>query len=104
MDKREALLNQYGRAVQRLAEVLEQKKNEFIRDSAIKRFEFTYELAWKAIKATLEYRGITCTSPRDCFKEAYRKKFINYEQIWLDLLDMRNETAHTYKEKTAEDV
>jgi len=47
-DKFENLVSQYNKALLRLQDVMTKKKDEYIRDSAIQRFEFTYELA-KAI-------------------------------------------------------
>lgn len=105
MEKDEALLGQFGRAVKRLDEVLRKEKDEFIRDSAIKRFEFTFDLSWTALKAVLKERmGIVCTSPKDCLREAYKQGLIKYDDAWLAMVDLRNETAHTYKEEMAEKV
>jgi len=57
-DKLENLIQQYSQAVHRFDEVLKKPKDEFIRDSAIQRFEFTCELAWKTMKAMLETKGV----------------------------------------------
>lgn len=54
MTKSEALLVQYEQALGRLQDVFQQEKNEFIRDSAVQRFEFTFDLSWKLLKALLE--------------------------------------------------
>ena len=54
MTKLEALRRQYQKAVTRFDEILKKKKSKIIRDSAIKRFEFTFDLAWKVTKAYLE--------------------------------------------------
>lgn len=105
MTKLEGLQKQYQAAVQRLDEVLRQKKNDFIRDSAIQRFEFTFDLGWKLIKAYLEEKhGLKCASPKECFREAYRQKLIGYSDYWLALTDLRNETTHTYNADKAEEV
>ncbi len=43
---------------------------EFFRDSAIQRFEFTYELLWKCVKFYLyEVHGVVCISSRICLRE-----------------------------------
>ncbi|OGC06754.1 nucleotidyltransferase [candidate division WOR-1 bacterium RIFOXYA2_FULL_36_21] len=105
MTKTEALVQQFSRALLRLKEVLNIPRNDIVRDSAIQRFEFTLDLSWKALKAYLEdKKGIVCASPKECFREAYRQGIITYDEAWLDIVDMRNETSHTYYEKTAEEV
>ncbi|WP_448568477.1 nucleotidyltransferase substrate binding protein [Thermus sp.] len=47
----------------RLASALAQPKDEFVRDSAIQRFEFTFELSWKTLKTYLELQGLRSTRP-----------------------------------------
>jgi len=105
MTKFQSLLKDLERSILRLEEVLKQEKNDFIRDSAIQRFELTFDLAWKTIKAFLEeYHSLTCTSPKTCFKEAYRQGLIDYDEFWLDIVEYRNKTVHTYQEELAEQV
>ncbi|MBI3786696.1 MAG: nucleotidyltransferase substrate binding protein [Ignavibacteriales bacterium] len=96
---------QFERAFARLKEVLAVPENDIVRDSAIQRFEFTLDLPWKMIKALLETRhGISCNSTKDCFREAYRQGLLSYDDAWVKLVDLRNETAHTYNEETAERI
>lgn len=103
--KFEALQREYEEAVTGLAEVLQQPKNEFMRDSAIKRFELAFDLSWKTIKAFAEERGVICVSPLSCFKEAYHQNLISYNDTWIkELVETRNKTVHTYDEKLAEEV
>jgi len=45
-------------AVNRLANTLDQPKNEYLRGAAIQRFEFTFELAWKVMKTYAESQGL----------------------------------------------
>ncbi|MBT6391338.1 MAG: nucleotidyltransferase, partial [Candidatus Marinimicrobia bacterium] len=47
-------LQSLNRAIKQLEKVLKEEKSEFIRDAAIQRFEFTYELLWKTLKTHLE--------------------------------------------------
>lgn len=60
------------RAYDRFKEVsdLYDGKNEIIRDSLIRRFEFTYELTHKTLKEFLNYSGVTLENsfPRSIFK------------------------------------
>lgn len=105
MTKLEVLSREFHKALKRLEEVLDQEKNEFIRDAAIQRFEFTFDLSWKALKAHLEEtQGILCSSPKSCFREAFRQGVISYDDFWIVMTDLRNETAHTYSEEKAEEI
>ena len=105
MTKLSAITSQFSEALQRLNEVLVKPKDEFMRDSAIQRFEFTLDLSWKAVKTYLEEKsGIVCNAPKQCFREAYQQGLIKYDDKWLLLVDMRNETVHTYKEEVADKI
>ena len=72
------------------------------RDGLIQRFEFTFELAWKTLKASFENEGlIGLTSPKPVLKEAYAAGLIKTEAVWLDMLTDRNSAAHIYIEQLA---
>jgi nucleotidyltransferase substrate binding protein (TIGR01987 family) len=93
-----------GNAINRLKEVLEHKdleNIEFLRDATIQRFEFTIELFWKLLKKVLLHEKIEATTPRDTLNKAYQYRLINDENIWLKMLDDRNNTSHAYKEHEA---
>lgn len=62
-EKLRAQMASLARAVERLKAALERPKDEFIRDSAIQRFEFTFELAWKTLKTFLELQGLGPAPP-----------------------------------------
>lgn len=94
-------INEFIRAVERLQEALQQPKNEFIRDSVIKRFEFCVELSWKTGKKVM---GTTTTAPRDVIRELAQGGYIQDVGIWLEAIEMRNLSSHTYKEDLAEKV
>lgn len=104
MTKFKSAFEEFRDSCSRLDEVLRIEKTEIIRDSAIKRFELAFDTSWKAIKASLEEYGATCTSPLDCYKEAYRQKYIDFEDVWVELVKTRNKTVHTYDRKLAEEV
>lgn len=75
-------------------------------DGTIQRFEFAFELCWKAIKALLqlEMPAGDFATPRATIRAAYSAGWIEDEAAWLDLLDMRNATSHTYRESLAKEV
>ncbi|HEV2426568.1 MAG TPA: HI0074 family nucleotidyltransferase substrate-binding subunit [Terriglobia bacterium] len=100
----EAVFNSFSQSIERLAEVLDQPRTVITRDSAIKRFELTYELAWKSAKVYLVKQGIVCQSPRDCFMEVFRLGLISDNPLWLKMIEDRNLSVHTYNEKLAEDL
>lgn len=105
MTKLEAQLKQFQQAIIRLEEALNAPQSDLIRDSAIQRFEFTLDLAWKTVKTFLEEkRGLLCSSPKECLREAYRQGIIEYNEAWLKFVDMRNETVHTYNEEIAKKI
>ena len=105
MSKIQSLLIDFEKALSRLAEVLQQEKTDIVRDSAIKRFEIVFDLAWKTLKTFLEENhNVVCNSPRTCFKEAFHQGILDYSDFWLDVVSERNYTAHTYKEKLAEQI
>jgi len=99
-----AVVETLGRALVRLRSAVEQPKTEWTRDSAIQRFEFTFELAWKAVARVAREEGIECPSPRTAFRTALKLGWITDDENWLTMLDDRNRASHTYNEATAEDL
>lgn len=47
--KLESLIDDLRNALGKFEQVMQKKEDEYMRDSAIKRFEFTYELSWKTL-------------------------------------------------------
>jgi len=95
----------YSKAVSRLHEILQLEENEYIYDATIQRFEFTYELAWKLLKAYMGHIGIAgVNSPREAFKEAFAAGLINDGDNWIKMLKDRNLTTHTYNEEQAKAI
>lgn len=91
-------------ALGRLDDALVQPKTEWTRDSAIQRFEFTFELAWKAVATAARAHGVEARSPREAFKQAFALGWVTGEDVWLRMLDDRNRTTHTYNEAIAEEI
>lgn len=98
------LYDLFEKSLARFDEILHQEKTIANRDSAIKRFEFTVELAWKSMKTFLRGEGIICRSPKDCIRKAFTVGLIEDDDGWIAMLEDRNLTVHTYDEKTADDV
>ncbi len=94
-------------ALKRLEESAAAQETDITRDSTIQRFEFTFELAWKAMQLYLEHQGLESGSPREAIKNAFQRRIIAHEQDadqWFQMLDDRNLTSHTYQEKTSREI
>lgn len=94
----------FGRALQRLREALAEPETTVVRDAAIKRFEFTFELAWKATQRFLRAQGTVCRSPKQCLQEAFAFGLVQDNPLWIRMLEDRNLTVHTYDERTAQNI
>ena len=73
-------------------------------DLITKRFEFTYEMAWKALKRYLEFLGFDVKSPRATFREAYAQGILKSEGVWLSMIEHRNLSSHIYDEYEIADI
>ncbi|MBN1984636.1 MAG: nucleotidyltransferase substrate binding protein [Chitinivibrionales bacterium] len=68
-------------------------------------FEIGFELAWNTMKDYLEDQGFEgLRSPRDTIKKGFEIGLIDKGHEWLQLLQDRNNTSHTYDEKTTEQI
>ena len=71
----------------------------------IQAFEFTHELAWKTLKDFLENRGVQdLYGSRDVTRHAFKVDLIENGQAWMDMIQSRNLTSHTYDEATAAQI
>jgi len=98
-------LHNFSKAFDRFAEVVDRRSKfeaegfgDIVPDLVMKRFEFTFEMSWKAIKRYLSFVGIDCQNPRSCFKEAFAQGLIADEAVWLDMIEKRNLSSHIYDE------
>ena len=104
MKKRiEEVYKDFTNALARLEEALRQNPSvgSIVVDGTIQRFEFTFELAWKLMKAVLDYNGIEANTPRESIKESFRANIIKDGESWIDMLEDRNKTSHIYDENQA---
>lgn len=74
-------LNSLSNAVTSLSAAIARPKDEFIRDSVIQRFEYTYDLCWKFLARFLEAdigsEEIDRLSRKDLFRIGAEKGYIN---------------------------
>jgi len=96
-----------GRATRRLSEIASLPFDDVVRDAAIQRFEFTFELVWKTLKLWLDHHGLDAATPRDVLKKAFASGLIQTPEeaeIWLRMLADRNFAAHVYSERLADET
>lgn len=71
----------------------------------IKAFEFTYELAWNVIKDYYQYQGVTeIQGSRDAFRTAFKQGLIEDGETWMEMVENRIQTTHTYNYSVARDI
>jgi len=97
-------LNRFIDAIEKETILKEEGFYDIFLDLIVKRFEFTYDMSWKAIKRYLDFVGIDVTNPRNSFKEAYSIGLIKDENIWLDMINQRNLSSHIYSEFEIRDI
>lgn len=110
MTKLENKYENFGNAVNRLNEANVAYKrnsdNDIYQDALIKRFEFTFELAWKTLREFMLDQGysLEILSPKGVILFAWREGIISNEELWLDMLQSRNMSAHDYGRELSADI
>jgi len=94
----------YKKALKRLNDAVDLSKSRELslleKQGLIQAFEFTHELAWKLLKDYLEYQGNQdIRGSRDAVREAFKVGLIENGKLWMDTINARNYTSHTYDEK-----
>jgi len=105
----EQRFNNYKKALQKLSEAIEEfevgELSDLEKEGMIQRFEYTHELAWLTIKDYYEYQGETnIQGSKDAIKIAFNRGLISNGKVWIEMIDSRQLTVHTYNEDTAEKV
>ncbi len=92
-------------ALSALQEVLAMPYSAIVRDAAIQRFEFTFEVLWKLAQIYLHQKeGLDINSPKSVLRSCFQVNLLASEEqvvIALKMADDRNLTVHTYNEKLA---
>ncbi len=71
--------------------------NELEEQGLIQSFEFTFELSWKLLKDYLESKGFKdFHGSKDTFKLAFQEELISDGELWMEMIDSRNHSSHTY--------
>jgi nucleotidyltransferase substrate binding protein (TIGR01987 family) len=95
------------KALKTLGEIVGEPYSTIVRDASIKRFEYSFDIFWKLIKDYLRVQeGIECSSPKSCFREAFKVGILSEEETVkiLEMTDDRNLSTHTYDEEAIEEI
>ena len=66
----------------------------------IHEFEYTHELAWNTLKDFLEARGAAeIFGSRDTTRAAFTAGLIDQGEVWMQMIQSRNQSTHTYNEE-----
>jgi nucleotidyltransferase substrate binding protein (TIGR01987 family) len=99
----------YRRAFASLAAAVELARarplSDLEKQGLIQAFEFTHELAWNVMRDYFAYQGNTAiTGSRDAVREAFSKGLLNDGERWMEMLQSRNLTSHTYNQAVADEI
>ncbi len=59
---------------------------------------------WKTLRLFLLDEGIFTKSPKESLKEGFKFGLIKDEEIFLDMLEDRNQTSHIYSEEVSAEI
>ena len=99
----------FGLAFSRLSDAADlagqRKLSDLEQQGLIQAFEFTHELAWNVLKDYLEAQGfVGIIGSRNASREAFKNGLIADGQVWMDMIQARSRTSHTYNERTAQEI
>lgn len=97
----------FTRALHQLTQAVELSRQRELSDlekqGVIHGFEFVHELAWNVLKDFLEYEGIQgIVGSRGAVREAFKHALIDDGALWMDMIEKRNLSSHTYNKEVAE--
>lgn len=107
MEKLKALGSDAARALTTLEEIQHEPYSVIVRDAAIQRFEYTFEVVWKLTREHLKvHEGVIANSPKSLFREAFKAGFLDEAQtvMAIEMTDDRNRTVHTYHQEVADAI
>jgi nucleotidyltransferase substrate binding protein (TIGR01987 family) len=84
--------------------VAEPQRTEAVEAGIIQGFEFSFEQAWKLLQAVAASEGLDAPTPRLAIGAALKIGLVSDEQLWLDMLQGRNLSSHTYRRELAREL
>ena len=75
------------------------------KEGLVKRFEYTYELAWKTLQDLLREKGYPdIAGPTPVIQQAFQDGYIKNGKDWMNMKKSREITTHTYDEDAVNDI
>ena len=99
-------LDSYSKSLRQLTMFIEKGElNELERQGLIHSFECTYELACDTINDFFEFQGETdILGRRDAFHLASKRGLVENDEVWMEMIESRGLTSHSYNEDVAQAV
>ncbi len=96
----------YQKALSQLKEFIDKRNlSKLETQGLLKSFEYTYELAWNTMKDFYESQGESnIQGSRDAIRLAFKRGLILDGENWMNMIQSRIDTAHTYSEEKANKV
>ncbi|NCN41779.1 hypothetical protein GW916_11090 [bacterium] len=85
------------------AEKVQENEDQFkiTRDACIQRFEYCIELSWKV---SMKKLGSQTKFAKPAIREMARGDLIDSAEVWLNFIEARNNSSHSYDEDVAQRV
>jgi len=102
-------MNHFKKALSQMEQGVElagdRELSDLEKQGLIQSFEFTHELVWNTLKDFFESRGATdLYGSKDTTRKAFEEGLIDRGGVWMEMIQSRNLTSHTYNEKTANQI
>jgi len=97
----------YRKALSQLTKFIDKGAlNELEQQGLVQAFEYTYELAWNVMKDYFTYvqADQNVLGSRDAIQLAFNRGLISDGKIWMDMIESRIKSSHTYNEATAQEI
>lgn len=99
----------YRQALTRLSDAAALSRQRALSDleqqGLVQAFEFTHELAWNVLKDYLEAQGfVDLIGSKNATRQAFKNGLLEDGEAWMDMVQARNLTSHTYKTEVAEKI
>jgi nucleotidyltransferase substrate binding protein (TIGR01987 family) len=79
--------------------------SELEKQGLIQSFEYTHELAWNVLKDFLQSEGkAEIFGSKSATREAFAANLISNGEVWMKMIEHRNQTSHTYNKSTSQEI